>query len=882
MHKQYDEEFDSGEDQAVIIVNPKNKKALGITSDVIRIHEVVRRKKSFWKRGQKIKVLKGACTGCHKTTIYATIEYFLLEGVEGDTGGEARIICRPMDIPNENGCSLSVQGEDASLDIRSSLSLPISVIDSGKLVAVESIDWENRLTMKQNKSPASTGLLGSNHVRPPPGFDRVDSNCKGFQKTLTVKPSYHAGKYEVLSDEQKQPLDVRVGFTFQTIHIACYDAYDNRAAFQSVPDVNVNLHINKDMHIEVHGAKVTLSTDKLTLEIKDAMVLCNELDKIRPSYKATLTIASRNVPFSLSIPCRVYPGFLSRVDLKPKVKEDQLHPGFIFKELLLEVDDKGMVDLGGLLKLTAGYGENASISVSFGNKTIFKQAFSTVRKNLRIASAVPDFCVAGGHLENIEFEIVNSDGDIDTKFHHNENEGQFHLLTIKSDFFNTEDFIRYTLKHGRCTIPSIPIPANGGTFCFEAAHSQYTELCLAVEIPVIKMPTMNYDFQPPSSDKSIMLLQEHPSFNPLTNDKEFSDICRLGEKIKEIENRLSQFNEQKTETEQVMSKLLEKIQPCQIGNVYSCTKEEVMTKIKSMENSAASILCSLSRHRKQQDYLMEDIIGVVALIGTVQRPELSRVLAEYLGEDKMLGVICRTFGAASSLERYKQNGEVDCEGGLHTAATALGKAIRNRFLVLSLEDIRPYTGCLEVNDSQRKLALAYPRIPNGGTPDGFMGYAVNMVDLNIDFLHTKTASGHGLRETVLFSLFKKLQVYKTRQSMVAARACIEDGAVSLDGGILRENGILSLGYGDPFISFPCENNIVLSPEAEEILTQIEEMKSDLREIEEHIRVLSKFQEKCLKKFKRKEERYSKLLDGMEAEPMEQLLEYKTDTNDRCP
>ena len=53
---------------------------------------------------------------------------------------------------------------------------------------------------------------------------------------------------------------------------------------------------------------------------------------------------------------------------------------------------------------------------------------------------------------------------------------------------------------------------------------------------------------------------------------------------------------------------------------------------------------------------------------------------------------------------------------------------------------------------------------------------------------------------MLFNLFKKLQVYETRESMVAARTCIEDGAVSLDGGILSENGILSLGYGSLSLS----------------------------------------------------------------------------------
>lgn len=33
MHEHYDEETDSGEDQAVLVVNPANKKALGISSD---------------------------------------------------------------------------------------------------------------------------------------------------------------------------------------------------------------------------------------------------------------------------------------------------------------------------------------------------------------------------------------------------------------------------------------------------------------------------------------------------------------------------------------------------------------------------------------------------------------------------------------------------------------------------------------------------------------------------------------------------------------------------------------------------------------------------------------------------------------------------------
>jgi hypothetical protein len=100
------------------------------------------------------------------------------------------------------------------------------------------------------------------------------------------------------------------------------------------------------------------------------------------------------------------------------------------------------------------------------------------------------------------------------------------------------------------------------------------------------------------------------------------------------------------------------------------------------------------------------------------------------------------------------------------------------------------------NDSQRRLVIPDPVLGNWRTPAGFMGYAVNMIDLDTHHLRTRTKHGDGLRQTVLFSLFKRLQVYETRESMMAALPCIgEDGAVSLDGGIIRENGILSLGHG---------------------------------------------------------------------------------------
>lgn len=54
----------------------------------MRVHEVLKRKGKTWKSGQKVKILKGACAGVHNNNVYATLEYFLLGGFEGDAGGK--------------------------------------------------------------------------------------------------------------------------------------------------------------------------------------------------------------------------------------------------------------------------------------------------------------------------------------------------------------------------------------------------------------------------------------------------------------------------------------------------------------------------------------------------------------------------------------------------------------------------------------------------------------------------------------------------------------------------------------------------------------------------------------------------------------------------
>lgn len=70
---------------------------------------------------------------------------------------------------------------------------------------------------------------------------------------------------------------------------------------------------------------------------------------------------------------------------------------------------------------------------------------------------------------------------------------------------------------------------------------------------------------------------------------------------------------------------LEEVEPRQFSIMSSLsTKEELEKRIKSMENSAASVVCSLLACQTPQKNFIDDIISLVALLGTVKSPELSR------------------------------------------------------------------------------------------------------------------------------------------------------------------------------------------------------------------------------------------------------------------
>ncbi|KAK7282562.1 hypothetical protein RIF29_11454 [Crotalaria pallida] len=293
------------------------------------------------------------------------------------------------------------------------------------------------------------------------------------------------------------------------------------------------------------------------------------------------------------------------------------------------------------------------------------------------------------------------------------------------------------------------------------------------------------------------------------------DLQMLGVKIKQHEDSINWLNIEKSKLDdsiihfQATIGKFESSSTPEISNgdnPHPVGEEEVNKQILQHEKSAAGILCLLkTRHGTQASNLplTKDVVGIVATLGKVQDDNLSRLLSEFLGVETMLAIVCKTYEGVKALEMYDKEGFINKSSGLHGLGASIGRALDGRFQVICLESLRPYPGKYVVDDRQRKLNILNPRLPNGESPSGFLGYAVNMISVDSSNLFCVTPSGYGLRETLFYNIFSRVQVYKTRAEMLQALPCISDGALSLDGGMVRSCGVFFLGNReDVHVRFP--------------------------------------------------------------------------------
>ncbi|KAL7147336.1 hypothetical protein ABFS83_06G100800 [Erythranthe nasuta] len=290
-----------------------------------------------------------------------------------------------------------------------------------------------------------------------------------------------------------------------------------------------------------------------------------------------------------------------------------------------------------------------------------------------------------------------------------------------------------------------------------------------------------------------------------TAQKLQDDLYELGQKVKHHEANVKHLKTLKTKFEESFLSMQAAIAKCDkssiskevnIDSVNGKSEDEIIERILKHENSAAAILCRMKSEAEALSIdhsLTKDVIGIVATLGKVEDDNLSRVLSEYLGIETMLGVVCKTYEGVKALEAYNKQGSINKSFGLHAFAASVERPLAHRFLVICLENIRSYVGEFVSNDPQRRLAIPNPRLPNGETPNGFIGFAVNMITIEGTNLYCVSKNGNGLREALFYNLFSNLQVYRSRQDMLKAISCIKNGAVSLDGGMIRSPGVFSLG-----------------------------------------------------------------------------------------
>ncbi|KAM2318577.1 hypothetical protein ACFX1S_002155 [Malus domestica] len=351
------------------------------------------------------------------------------------------------------------------------------------------------------------------------------------------------------------------------------------------------------------------------------------------------------------------------------------------------------------------------------------------------------------------------------------------------------------------------------------------------------------------------------------------DLQMMGMKIKQHEDNIKLLKSQKHKLDDsildlqvILGKYHTSTTPKIEDDGHSCRKseEETTEKILQHEKSAAGILWQLkTRHGTQAALLspIKDVVGIVGMLGKVEDDNLSRIFSEYLGIETMLAIVCKTYEGVKALEVYENEGCIKKSAGLHGLGSSIGRTLDSRFQVICLENLRPYAGASVPNDPQMRLDIIKPRLANGECPPGFLGYAVNMINVDSANLYCLTATGHGLRATLFYSLFGHLQVYKTRADMVPALPCISDGAISLDGGMIRSTGVFSLGNReDVDVRFPILSATSGLPENYfESERQINELKRKKDKLQEDMKSEQSLLDNAKFNFDRKKQDFLKFL-----------------------
>ncbi|KAG0621736.1 hypothetical protein M758_3G044500 [Ceratodon purpureus] len=504
-----------------------------------------------------------------------------------------------------------------------------------------------------------------------------------------------------------------------------------------------------------------------------------------------------------------------------------------------QVAEQGCVNLGGLLKVTAEYNAKGTIAIlSDKGRPLLALNFHTVYRVLRFLKD-PGEAYAGSQLQGLEVQVVDEKGDVDKRM-----DGSLHSLTLD---WNSKAPVPLTLGVGK--LPAIDLPVVPGTWRGRVSHAAHPELFTFLEVEVVQKFSANKStlpapvlpgastVSPPQQSMQLNwnvkkeIESEGTEISPMREDyqrqlKDFIErntkmqrkLREQGRKVKRAEEELGVLKQTKKEVDDVEALWKEELKAFE-SEAKAITNAQRDAKVSSPSsksiNTAPQVIEIL---QKQGDppgthaasVLLDavvndsnvfatggagsDILGIVALLACVDNDHLNRALVDYLGIEKMLMIVCRSEKGLKYLQKSEWSEADDLT--LHAFARSRNRSISGTFRVLILNEASFYKRndglpCVDKKHPQKLLLIPDPGPKHKPRPKGYLGYAVNLLRFNPQQLECyATPAKHGLRESLFFQLFSYLQVYDTKENMLAAQEFHITGAVSLDGGLIHAKSYL--------------------------------------------------------------------------------------------
>ncbi|KAH7428856.1 hypothetical protein KP509_09G020200 [Ceratopteris richardii] len=687
-----------------------------------------------------------------------------------------------------------------------------------------------------------------------------------LEKTLevTVLPSRKVCRWMLKCFSGSNIPNVRLGGMIGPLLLRCLDEYDNlqdvkfplQGAFEVWSD-------ESKLDIDVMVGQVVKQEDKATsLIIEETRLVNGSLNGIAQDNSATLKLIILNEHVA-SLNLKVLPGEMDNIQVLAVQRLDTcLQTGDIIHTLTFQVldrfgnhvergckvtfqlhnlefqdcqgydrlvDDDGCIKLGGLLKVTGPFNSKASMNVYDQNRRVlFCQEFLLKKRQLHIDSKIPDNCGSGSMLKDVVVKVIDESGNIDSTM-----SGGQHIIKVNGIQDNA-----YQLTGGSCFINTIQLPEEEGPWICEIYHLVYPEL--KAEIKLNLVPSFKHQealLETADDDTEIpnIVLPGKTGSHGGSYEEQERVHQRLLESIEIHKRKVDQCFQKLTRAEEEHDRLIdmkkkEAVEISQLeGEIESLRVQaedlhgvNTLNKFDRKDLSAERIAREISRTTLPTKFFLEafcsdfflstdegnshigDILGVVCLLAAAENETLSQVLADFLGQENMFAVVCRTHKAAELLIRLDKNGGVDENWGLYHYMRMKNQVLDNRIRLFVLEDMKPYDGDLDEYHAQRLLKIEQPDY-NGLVPAGFLGYAVNLLHVNDEHLNFRIQSGNhgGLRGSLLYSLFKELQVYDTRRNLLRAKDALKTGGISLDGGVVRAKGCEDFGHwGKTKVLFP--------------------------------------------------------------------------------